>query len=831
MARFALLFVGLVALGVCLGLHQRADQPDARVLQELANPSPTQAFPAAYATFSGGLHYASLPPALRPRPRGAWADVIQSYCVACHNDVSLTGNLSLQSFDPESPEATPETAERVIRKLAAGMMPPPGMPRPGGDSLLELRRRIESRIDRAASRSPNPGQRTFQRLNRPEYEASIRELLGLDISAGDFLPLDTKSANFDNIADVQTPSALAVEGYIRAADYISRVAVGDPNAAPTSVTYRVAKTASQMDHVEGTPLGTRGGLAVVHNFPADGEYVFQVMLHPGPTGFLFGLTARGEQIEIAVDGERAALLDVDRWMSEEDPEGMRISTKPLAVRAGPHTVSAAFIKRFEGSVDDLITPIEHTLADTQIGNGYGVTTLPHLRDMSLVGPYNVTGVSDTPTRRRIFTCRPLSAAEEETCARQIISGLATQAYRRPVTDDDVDDLLGFYRTGAESGFEEGIRTALHAILSSPHFLFRIEEGAKPGEVSRIGDVDLASRLSFFLWGLPPDAELMDLARRGKLSDTGTLEKQAQRMLADPRSAGLAVRFAGQWLRLQDLEKVHPDALSYPYYDNRLAESMRRETEMFFQNLVREDRNVLELLTADYTFVNERLARHYGIPGVSGDEFQRVMYPDDRRRGLLGQGAILTLTSHADRTSPVLRGKWVMEVILGTPPPPPPPNVPDLAATQGSVEGRLLTTRQRMEIHRANPTCNACHQFMDPIGLALDNFEVTGSWRIKENGAALDTRGNLYDGTPVSTPAELREALLKRPEPILRNFTANMLAYALGRRIEWYDMPTVRRIVREAEAKEYNVSSFILGVVKSDPFRRTLAPASAAATRN
>jgi mono/diheme cytochrome c family protein len=812
MARFALLSTGLLALGV--SLWAAADG---------TGPGPA---PAPGAWRAETPHFASLSTSAPTLPRSASAEIIQSYCVACHNDAALTGNLSLQGFDPALAERTPETAERVIRKLAAGMMPPPGMPRPGGDTLVQLRRQIEERIDRTASRSPNPGQRTFQRLNRPEYEGSIRELLGLDISAGDYLPLDTKSANFDNIADVQTPSAMAIEGFIRAADAISRIAVGDPNAAPTSVTYRVAKTASQMEHVEGAPLGTRGGLSAIHNFPADGEYVFQVMLHPGPTGFLFGLTAVGEQIEISVDGERAALLDIDRWMSEEDPEGMRISTKPIAVRAGPHRVSAAFLKRFEGSVDDLITPIQHTLADTQIGNGYGVTTLPHLRDMSLVGPYNVTGVSDNPTRRRIFTCRPLSAAEEEACAREIVGRLATQAYRRPLGEDDMTDLMGFYRVGAEKGFEEGIRVALHSILASPHFLFRIEEGARPGAVSRIADVDLASRLSFFLWGLPPDAELLDLARRGRLSDTGTLERQARRLLADPRSEGLATRFAAQWLRLQDLDKVHPDALSFPYYDARLADAMMRETELFFLNLVREDRNVLELLTADYTFVNDRLAAHYGIPGVSGPEFRRVSYPDETRRGLLGHGSVLTLTSHADRTSPVLRGKWVMEVILGTPPPPPPPNVPDLAATQGSVEGRLLTTRQRMEIHRANPTCNACHQFMDPIGLALDNFEVTGAWRIKENGAALDTRGNLYDGTPVSSPAELREALLRRPEPIVRNFTANLLAYALARRVEWYDMPTVRRIVRDASENDYALSSFILGVVKSDAFRRTLAPQAA-----
>ena len=820
MIKLATIWTGTLVLGAGLVAHVGERGPS------FPTPLPQEASPSLAALRTavdvGSARGSTSEHASAALDAEASNEVIQRYCVACHNDALLTGNLSLQHFDAAAAEPDAETSERIIRKLAAGMMPPPGMPRPGGDTLVALRQELETRIDRAAQRAPEPGHRTFQRLNRPEYEASIRELLGIDIEAGDFLPLDTKSQNFDNIADVQMPSAMALEGYLRAADHISRVAVGDPGAMPTSVTYRVARTASQVEHVPGAPLGTRGGLSVVHNFPADGEYVFQVMLHGEPTGNLFGMTTSDEQIEISIDGERVALLDVDRWMSEEDPEGLRISTPPTRVQAGARRVSAAFIKRFEGLVDDLITPIDHTLADTQIGTGYGVTTLPHMRDMAIVGPSNVTGVSETPTRRMIFTCRPLSRAEEEACAREIIGRLATQAYRRPLDEGDLADLTAFYRTGAEQGFEEGIRNALQAILASPHFLFRIEErpsDADPGEVYRIADVDLASRLSFFLWGLPPDEELMELARRGRLSDRGTLEDQVRRMLDDPRSEALAERFAAQWLRLQDLEKVHPDALSYPYYDNTLAEAMYRETILFFDNLIREDRSIGELLTADYTFVNERLARHYGFPGVAGPEFRRVGYPDERRRGLLGHGSILTLTSHADRTSPVLRGKWVMEVLLGTPPPPPPPNVPDLEATQGSTEGRMLTTRQRMEIHRANTVCSSCHQFMDPIGLALDNFEVTGAWRIKENGVALDTRGQLYDGTPISNPAELREALLKRPEPIVRNFTANLLAYALGRRVEYYDMPTVRAIVRDAAERDYRMTAFVLGVVNSAPFHR------------
>jgi cytochrome c553 len=793
------------------------------VLTSAAELRPPPAPPAA-AVAVAAPDAAARTPAADP-----YTEVVQRYCVTCHNDALLTGNLSLQAFDVARAEASAETSEKIVRKLTARMMPPPGAPRPSGDTLELLRTTLETRVDRAAAARPHPGQRTFQRLNRAEYENSIRDLLGLEIDADEWLPLDQMSANFDNIADVQTPSATALEGYLRAADHVSRIAVGDPRSSPSSATYRVPKTASQMERAEGAPLGTRGGLAVTHNFRTDGDYVFQVMLHQGPTGFLYGLTAENEQVEIGIDGERVAVLDIDRWMSEEDPDGMRLSTPRIRVRAGPHKVSAAFIQRFEGPVDDLITPIDHTLADTQIGNGYGVTTLPHMRDMSIVGPFGATGVSETPTRKLIFSCRPLAAAEAAPCARSILTRFARQAYRRPLTDEDMSALMAFYEVGAAHGFESGVQTGLQAILASPHFLFRVEEppaGVDPGEIYRIGDVDLASRLSFFLWATPPDDELAELARRGQLRNAGTLERQVRRMLADPRSDALASRFAGQWLRLQDLEKVHPDAITYPYYDQTLAASMLRETELLFSHLVREDRPVLELLTADYTFVNERLARHYGIAGVAGSGFQRVPYPDDRRRGLLGHGSVLTLTSHADRTSPVLRGKWVMEVLLGTPPPPPPPNVPDLEATKGAEAGRMLTTRERMEIHRAAPVCRSCHQFMDPIGLALDNFEVDGTWRIKEHGMPLDTRGQLYDGTPLSTPADLRAALLARPDALLRNFTSNLMAYALGRRIEYHDMPAVRAIVRDAAAQESRMSAFILGVVKSDQFQRSRAEAPA-----
>ncbi|MCI0436038.1 MAG: DUF1592 domain-containing protein [Gemmatimonadetes bacterium] len=761
--------------------------------------------------------------------------VVRTYCVICHNDQLLTAGLSLAAFDVDAATGNPEIAEKVIRKLRAGMMPPAGMPRPANDTLGLLATTLEVQLDAAAAKHPNPGRRTFQRLNRDEYARSIRDLLDIEVDISAFLPPETMSHNFDNIADVQMLSPALMEGYLRAAGQIARDAVGDPDAGTREANYKVPKTASQMERVEGAPFGTRGGISVVHNFPADGDYIFKIALHPGPTGFLFGMTARDEQLEISINGERAALVDIDRWMSESDPNGMNTQTAPIHVRAGPQRVTAAFIRRFDGPVEDIIAPIEHTLADSQIGSAYGITTLPHLRDLAIAGPLRVTGVSESPPRRKIFSCRPLAPSDELRCAQEIVTRLAAQAYRRPLTEHDVRGLMSFYESAAaEAGFEAGIRTALQAILASPHFVFRLEEvpaGTKPGAVYRISDVDLASRLSFFLWSSGPDEELVALAGRGELRKRAVLEAQVRRMLADPRALSLATRFAAQWLRLQDLEKIHPDALLYPQYDARLAGAMRRETELLFDHLVRSDGDVLELLTADYTFVNERLARHYGIPNVTGEAFRRVQITDENRRGLLGHGSVLTLTSHADRTSPVLRGKWVMEVFLNSPPPPPPPNVPDLEATEGIAEGRLLTVRERMEQHRANPMCQSCHQMMDPIGLALEYFDVTGAWRLKDAGMPIDAAGQLYDGTPLNGPVDLRNALLERPEAFLRTFVTNLMAYGLGRRVEYYDMPTVRSVVRTASAQGNRFSAMILGVVRSPAFTTSVAESVAAGSTN
>lgn len=748
-------------------------------------------------------------------------DVVQTVCVRCHNDERLRGNLSLEAFDVDAADQNPEVAEKMIRKLRAEMMPPPGTRKPPPDTLLALAETLERIVDRSAARNPNPGGRTFQRLNRPEYERAIRDLLALEVDAGDWLPLDQMSANFDNIADVQALSPTLLESYLNAAAEISRKAVGDRNAPAINTTYKNSHYVSQhpWDHVEGAPYGTRGGMVVDHVFPADAEYVFELT-------FTAGNNSRLEDVDISIDGERIALLHYSRRGGGADDRGFTpISTEPIFVRAGQHNVSAAFIRTSEGPYEDLIRPHDWSLAGGGSG-GDGITTLPHLQNLVVGGPYNPTGVSESVTRARIFSCRPTSSEEERPCAQEIVERLGIQAYRRPLDETEIDGLMSFYELGAtEGGFEVGVRMALEAILVSPYFVLRLER--QPANVVSGGnypltDLDLASRLSFFLWGMPPDEELRAAADAGRLTRGGELERQTARMLEDPRAEALSSRFVAQWLRLQDLYKVRPDPNFYPNFDENVARGMQRETELLFSSLVQEDRSVLDLFRADYTYVNERLARHYGFDGVAGEHFRRISYPDDSRRGILGHGSVLVLTSLANRTSPVLRGKWVMEVLLGTPPPPPPPGIPDLEETEGSKDGRLLTTRERMEMHRESPACRSCHRFMDPIGLALDNFDVTGKWRVRENGMPLDTRGDFYDGTPVSKPDELVAVLLKRPLPLVRNFTENLMAYALGRRVEYFDQPTIRSIVAASEAEDYKVSALIMGVVTSDAFQKKQA---------
>ena len=802
------------------------------------------AAPAAVARIAACLALGSIasPGMARPVAPPATADaaqaVVDETCRRCHNDRARYGNLSLDRFDVAGASDDRSLAEKIIRKVRTGLMPPAGAVRPDETALQGLAGTLEALVDGAAAEGPLPGRRSFQRLNRAEYERSIRDLLALDVRASDFLPLDTKSAGFDNIADVQLLSPTLMNGYLRAAAEISRLAVGDSAAGPREATYKVPRWVSQREQVDGAPYGSRGGLSVVHTFPADADYRFRVSFHHETTGELFG-SGRGalhtadhpEQIEVSVDGERVALLDIDRWMHVSDPNGVNLRTDPIRVTAGPHRVSAVFIRHLEGPAQDLISPHEWSLSSTSVANAYGFTSLPHLRDVAIRGPLDPVGVSDTPSRRRIFACRPAAPGEAAGCAREIVERLGTAAYRRPLTADDARPLMALYENGAaEGGFETGVRMALEGILASPHFVFRFEAppaGADPTDGFAVSDHALASRLSFFLWAAGPDAELIDLATAGRLSDPAVLDAQVRRMLADPRSEALATRFAAQWLRLPDLDAMHPDVRTYPDFDEQLKHAMRRETELFFDQLVREDRSLMELLTADYSFINERLARHYGLPGIVGDHHRRVTWPaGDPRRGLLGHGSVLTLTSYADRTSPVLRGKWVMEVLLGSPPPPPPPDVPDLEDTATAEGGRLLSVRERLEHHRRSPACSSCHRMMDPIGLALEHYDVTGARRLKDNGNPVDASGELYDGTPIASAGDLRAALLKRPGALARTFTENLMAYALGRRVEPFDMPAVRKIARAAESDGLRLSRFVLEIVRSPAFRtQGAAPAS------
>jgi hypothetical protein len=778
---------------------------------------------------------APVKPAVSHQPAGPSAAdqnaLIKQYCVGCHNDrmKDNVGNLSLASFDIAKAGEHADVSERIIRKLQASMMPPPGSRRPDAAAYQALITTLETSVDAHAKLNPNPGGRPFQRLNRPEYARAVKDLLALDVDSTEWLPNDTLSANFDNIADEQALSPTLLEAYLNAAADISRLAVGDKNAPTIDHTYTNSTYASQhpWDRVPGAPYGTRGGMVISHVFPADGEYQFEMTFNSGEN-------TRFESIDVSIDGQRAALVEYELLnVAGADGRGQTPHrTEPIFIKAGQHRIAAAFVRKIDGPYEDLIKPHEWSYAGGGSG-GSGITTLPHMADLVVRGPIRAVGISTTASRKKIFSCRPTSQPDEAVCARQIVTRLGAEAYRRPLTTAEVDRLMPFYQAGAEKGgFEAGVRGAVEAILSSPHFIFRLERAptdARNGGTYRVADIDLASRLSFFLWGLPPDKELVAAAQRKELSTAAGIEKHARRLLADPRAEALASRFASQWLRLQDVEKVRPDPNFYPNFDENIAEAMRTETKMFFESLVREDRSLLDLLSADYTFVNERLARHYGFPGVVGREFRRVTYPDATRRGILGQGTVLVQTSMANRTSPVLRGKWVMEVLMGTPPPPPPPNVPDLEAAGEATEGRLLTTRERLEIHRKNPTCNSCHRFMDPIGLALDNFDVTARWRMRENGTALDTAGDFYDGTKVTSLPELNAVLLKRPTPIVRNFTENLMAYALGRRVEYFDQPAIRQISRQAEVADYKISSFILGVVKSDAFRMRRVEAEATTT--
>jgi hypothetical protein len=776
--------------------------------------------------------------------------MLDKYCVTCHNSKTKIAGLTLDKMDLSNVSDNAETWEKVVKKLRTGAMPPLGMPKPEKATVDEFLSWLEGSIDKAAALHPNPGRPALHRLNRAEYANAIRDLLALDIDSSEFLPTDDASFGFDNVASVLGLSPALQERYIAAAGKISRLAVGDPATSPIVDTYRVRSDISQDDHIEGLPLGTRGGVLIHHNFPLDGEYVIKVKLLKSTVDLLFGGNAQDETLEIALNGERVKTLTINPTKKEKpkepkpevkvnndgfDPAAatkLSMSQPPdslearLFVKAGPQTVTVAFLKKTLAPVEDLVEPFERSTFDPSDPKG-----LPHVLSVSIGGPFEAKGSGDTPSRRKIFTCHPATSSEEIPCARKIISTLAAHAYRQPVSDSDLETLLGFYQEGrnrSASGngtFENGVEMALRRLLASPQFVFRFERDpagfasnkAGPDANYRISDLDLASRLSFFLWSSIPDDELIHLAAQGRLENPAVLEQQVRRMLADPRSEALVDNFAGQWLYLRNLRGVAPDLETFPNFDDNLRQAFKTETELFFGSIMHEDHNVLDLLSANYTFVNDRLARHYGIPNIYGSQFRRVTVTDDARRGLLGQGSLLIVTSVATRTSPVQRGKWLLENIMGTPPNPPPAGVPPLK--ENTTGGKPLTVRERMEQHRANPSCAGCHKVLDPLGFALDNFDAVGAWRtLGEDGSSIDATGVLADDTKVNGPVDLRKALLSRPNVFVGTMTEKLMTYALGRGVEYYDMPAIRAIVHEAARNDYRFSSLILGVVKSTPFQ-------------
>ena len=753
--------------------------------------------------------------------------VVERYCVTCHNDRLETGGLSLQGLDVSDVAAHRGVWEKVVRKLRAGAMPPRPRPRPDTATYARVLAALETALDSAAAAHPDPGRTaTFRRLNRTEYQNAVRDLLALDVDVTALLPRDDSAFGFDNV-NAGGLSPTLMERYLAAARKVSRLAVGSGLPAPGSRVVVVPADRTQEDHVAGLPFGTRGGTAVEHTFPADGEYEIQVRLQRNRNENVEGLT-EPHDVEITLDGERLALFTMEpsrnyvlqanaAYYADEGIDN-HLNVR-LAAPAGPHVVGAAFIKKNSALIETTRQPY-----DAHFNMDRHPRQQPAVRSVSIAGPFDPTGVGETPSRARIFACRPpagASDAEAEECAAAIVAGLARRAYRRPVTVDDLEQLVSFYRRGyAAGGFEAGVETALRALLASPEFLFRIErdpEGAAPGEPYRVTGLELASRLSFFLWSSLPDDELLDAAAAGGLRDPAALRAQARRMLADPRAATLTTNFASQWLHLRNLDAVRPDARLFPDFDDNLRQGFRRETELLFQSILDEDRSVVDLLTADYTFANERVARHYGFPGVYGDHFRRVDLPEGSpRAGLLGHGSILTVTSYATRTSPVLRGKWILENLLGTPPPPPPANVPPLEETRSNT--RVVSMRERMAAHRRNPQCAVCHRIMDPAGLSMENFDAIGRWRDAEGGAAIDAAGNLPGGEDFDGVAGLRGALLERPEVFVGTVTEKLLTYALGRGLDHADAPAVRAIARAAAADGYRLSSLILGIVESTPFQ-------------
>jgi hypothetical protein len=719
-------------------------------------------------------------------------DVLDKYCTKCHNTTDWAGGVAFDALSADEIASESETWEKAIRKLETGMMPPAGKPRPSRAVLEAFAGELAARLDKASVTHPYPGTKSLHRLNRTEYANAIRDVLGMQVDVTTLLPADDSAEGFDNIADVLGVSPTLIQSYVSAAMKISRAAVGDRTMQPTLVKYAAPAGLSQQEHIEGLPLGTRGGIRVTHNFPLDAEYEFRIV---AGSGFRFAGPAGGPAplLDVTLNGEP---------VKAADPRKFRIK-----VPAGPQTIAVGLVeqRRWVG-VDDLYAKAGGRRDDFE--------------SVTINGPFEATGPGDTPSRRAIFVCRPRDAASEVPCARQILTHLATRAYRRPMRSDDpsVDQLMQFYSAGRKArDFEGGIQQAIARLLADPQFLYRMEADrtdVADGAIYRISDVELASRLSFFLWSTVPDDELLKVAGENRLSDPKVLEQQVRRMLADARSSELVENFVGQWLHLRELRNAQP---SDREFDENLRQAFQQETQMLFENVVREDRPVLELLDANYTFLNERLARHYGISGVRGSYMRRVsLPPGSARRGVLGQGSILTVTSVGDRTSPVMRGAWVMENLMGAPVPRPPPGVEaDLKAEESA---KPSTVRERLERHRTNPSCAMCHQIMDPIGFSLENFDLVGRWRDHEGTSRIDTSGMLVDGTPLSSPQALRSALLQRKDAFVTAFTEKLLTYALGRRIEYFDQPAIRQIVRNADRQGDRFSAFVLGIVASEPFQ-------------
>jgi mono/diheme cytochrome c family protein len=764
----------------------------------------------------------------RPAATADHGAVVTKYCVTCHNDRAKTGGLSLEKVDIAEPVAAADVWERVVRKVRVGMMPPQGSPQPEAEARASLVSYLTTTLDREAAAHPNPGRPLVHRLNRAEYSNAIRDLLALDVDASALLPPDDAAYGFDNIADALGVSPVLLERYLAAAGKISSLAVGDPDTGPAGEVFRIRQDASQDIHIEGLPVGTVGGILAKTTLPLDGTYDLSIKLFRTNLGVVRGLEYE-HQLEYTVDGAR---VHVSRVGGEEDfRANLKNMTKAgddvearahvrIPLKAGPHVITAAFLERSDAINPLRLQPFIRSSNDTLDTIGH-----PHLDTFTVTGPFDPTGPGDTPSRRKIFICRPSQTVTEDACARRIVSTLARRAYRGQVSSADLERLHEFFLKGRKLGtFETGIQTALQRILASPKFSFRVERdpaGAVPGQMYRISDLELASRLSFFLWSSIPDDQLLRVAAQGTLHTPAVLTQQVRRMLADEKAEALVSNFAGQWLYLRNLKSLQPNSLEFPDFDDNLRQAFQRETELFFRSILREDRSVVDLMTADYTFLNERLAKHYGVPNIYGSHFRRVTLSDDARKGLLGKGAILMVTSHADRTSPVVRGKWVLDNLLSAPVPPMPNNVPPLNedANRG---GKILTMRERMEEHRKNPVCAACHKIMDPIGLSMENFDAVGAWRTRDGGtlgSPINASGELLDGTKVDGVVTLRQALLRQSDLFVGTVAEKLMIYALGRGLAYYDQPEVRRIVRESAAQDYRFSSLILGVVNSTAFQK------------